>query len=89
MSNTFRHNAGFGKRMEYYVISKMLEQGLDVYIPLIDDFAIDAIVRKKDGTFIEIQIKARSKGVLFNIKRFKYVCCYLMVAIQQDGIFIV
>ena len=65
MSNTFRHNAGFGKRMEYYVISKMLEQGLDVYIPLIDDFAIDAIVRKKDGSFIELQIKARSKEVKF------------------------
>jgi PD-(D/E)XK endonuclease len=65
MSNTFRHNAGFGKRMEYYVISRMLEQGLDVYIPLIDDFAIDAIVRKTDGSFIELQIKARSKDVKF------------------------
>ena len=65
MSNTFRHNAGFGKRMEYFVISKMLEQGLDVYIPLIDDFAIDAIIRKKDGSFVEIQIKARSKDVSF------------------------
>jgi len=65
MSNTFRHNSGFGKRMEYFVISKMLEQGLDVYIPLIDDFGIDAVVRKKDGTFVELQIKARSKDVLF------------------------
>ncbi|MFP9099810.1 group I intron-associated PD-(D/E)XK endonuclease [Flavobacterium sp. RHBU_24] len=65
MGETFRHNAGFGKRMEYFVISKMLEQGLDVYIPLIDDFAIDAIVRKKDGTFVEIQIKARSSDVTF------------------------
>ena len=65
MNTTFRHNAGFGKRMEYFVISKMLEQGLDVYIPLIDDFAIDAIIRKKNGSFIEIQIKARSKDVKF------------------------
>ena len=65
MSNTFRHNAGFGKRMEYFVISRMLEQGLDVYIPLIDDFGIDAVVRKKDGSFVELQIKARSKDVLF------------------------
>jgi hypothetical protein len=61
----FRHNAGFGKRMEYFVISKMLEQGIDVYIPLIDDFAIDAIVRRKDGSFVELQIKARSKDVKF------------------------
>ena len=61
----FRHNAGFGKRMEYYVISKMLKEGLDVYIPLIDDFGIDAVIRKHDGSFVEIQIKARSKDVLF------------------------
>jgi hypothetical protein len=65
MNSEFRHKASFGRRMEYYVISKMLEQGLDVYIPLIDDFAIDAVVRKQDGTFIEIQIKARSKEVKF------------------------
>lgn len=65
MTNTFRHNAGFGKRMEYYVISKMLEQGLDVYIPLVDDFGIDAVIRKKDRTFVEIQIKARSSDVKF------------------------
>ncbi|HKB44733.1 MAG TPA: hypothetical protein VKC90_10090 [Chitinophagaceae bacterium] len=58
MSKTFRHNAGFGKRMEFFVISKMLEQGLDVYIPLVDDFGIDAIVRKGDGSFVELQIKA-------------------------------
>lgn len=65
MTKTFRHRAGFGKRMEYFVISRMLEQGLDVYIPLIDDNAIDAVIRKQDGTFIEVQIKARSKDVLF------------------------
>ena len=65
MSNTFRNNAGFGKRMEYFVISRMLEQGLDVYTPLIDDFGIDAVVRKKNGSFVELQIKARSKDVLF------------------------
>ena len=65
MKKVFRHNAGFGKRMEYFVISRMLEEGLDVYIPLIDDFAIDAIIRRENGTFAEIQIKARSKDVAF------------------------
>ncbi|MEA1847511.1 group I intron-associated PD-(D/E)XK endonuclease [Chryseobacterium sp. MHB01] len=65
MNKTFRHNAGFGKRMEYFVISRMLEQGLDVYIPLIDDNAIDAVIRKQNGTFVEVQIKARSKDVTF------------------------
>lgn len=65
MSKSFRHNAGFGKRMEFLVISKMLEQGLDIYLPLVDDFGIDAVVRKKDGSYIELQIKARSKNVVF------------------------
>ena len=51
--------------MEFFVISKMLEQGLDVYIPIVDDFGIDAVIRKKDGSFIELQIKARSNDVKF------------------------
>lgn len=33
----FRHSAGFGKRMEFYLIGKMLKEGLDCYIPLVDD----------------------------------------------------
>jgi len=43
----------------------MLKEGLDVYVPLVDDFGVDAVIRKPDGTFIEIQIKARSKDVVF------------------------
>jgi hypothetical protein len=63
MAKTFRHSAGFGRRMEYWIIGKMLKEGLDVYVPLVDDFGIDAIVRKADGSFIELQIKARSADV--------------------------
>ncbi|MCM3593455.1 hypothetical protein M4D58_22805 [Brevibacillus borstelensis] len=63
MSISFRHTAGFGKRIEYYIIGLMLKEGLDVYVPLVDDNAVDAIIRKSDGTYIEIQIKARSNDV--------------------------
>jgi hypothetical protein len=63
MAKTFRHSAGFGRRMEYWIIGKMLKEGLDVYVPLVDDFGIDAIGRKTDGTYIELQIKARSADV--------------------------
>lgn len=49
--------------MEYNIIGKMLMEGLDVYIPLVDDHGVDAIIKKEDGTFIEIQIKARSSEV--------------------------
>lgn len=63
MAIPFRHSAGFGRRIEYWLIGKMLKEGLDVYVPLVDDFGIDAIIRKPNGSFIEIQIKARSADV--------------------------
>lgn len=64
MPISFRHSAGFGKRIEYYIIGLMLKEGLDVYVPLVDDFGVDAIIRKDDGTIFEVQIKARSNDVL-------------------------
>jgi hypothetical protein len=59
----FRHLAGFGKRIEFWIIGQMLKAGLDVYIPLVDDIAIDAVIRRPNGSFAEVQIKARSKDV--------------------------
>jgi hypothetical protein len=61
---TFRHSAGFGKRIEYWVVGLMLKEGLDVYVPLVDDDAIDAVIRRADGSFVTVQIKARSKDVI-------------------------
>lgn len=43
----------------------MLKQGLDVYLPIVDDDAIDAVVKRPDGSFVEVQIKARSKDAVF------------------------
>ena len=42
----------------------MLKEGLDVYIPLVDDHAVDAIIKRHDGSTALIQIKARSKAVV-------------------------
>ena len=64
MTHTFRHSAGFGKRIEYWIIGRMLKEGLDVYVPLVDDDAIDAAVKRRDGTFATVQIKARSRDVI-------------------------
>lgn len=61
MGISFRHSAGFGKRMEYNLVGKMLMEGLDVYLPLVDDHGVDCIIKRSDGSFIEVQIKARSK----------------------------
>lgn len=65
MSTTFRNSAAFGKRIEFYVVGLMLKEGLDVYLPLVDDNAIDAVVKRPDGRFVEVQIKARSRDVNF------------------------
>ena len=64
MTLPFRHSAGFGKRIEYWIVGKMLKEGLDVYLSLVDDDAIDAVIRRPDGTFTTLQIKARSKKVV-------------------------
>ena len=56
--NTFRHSAGFGKRIEYWVIGRMLKEGMDVYIPLVDDHAVDGIIKRADGSIAQVQIKA-------------------------------
>ena len=63
MGMSFRHSAGFDKRMEYSIIGRMLMEGLDCYVPLVDDHGVDCVIKKKDGTFIEVQIKARSSEV--------------------------
>ncbi len=63
MAASFRSLAGFGKRMEYNLVGKMLMEGLDCYLPLVDDHGVDCVIKKSDGTFIEIQIKARSREV--------------------------
>jgi len=65
VAKTFRHSAGFGKRIEYWIIGNMLKEGLDVYIPMVDDDAIDAVIRRKNESFITVQIEARSKEVVF------------------------
>ena len=65
MGLTHRHSAGFGKRIEYYIVGLLLKAGLDVYLPLVDDDAIDAVVKTPDGRFAQVQIKARSKDVIF------------------------
>lgn len=64
MAKSFRHCAGFGKRIEYWIVGRMLKEGLDVYVPLVDDDAVDAVIRRSDGSFIAVQIKARSKEVI-------------------------
>lgn len=65
MDKSFRHNAGYGKSMEYKLIGQMLAEDLDCYIPLVDDHGVDCVIKRSDGVFIEVQIKASSRKVKF------------------------
>lgn len=58
---SYRDSASFGKRQEYVVVAELLKRGFDVYMTLVDDQGIDCILRLDDKTYIDIQIKARSK----------------------------
>ncbi|MDL2264689.1 hypothetical protein LJC31_08570 [Synergistaceae bacterium OttesenSCG-928-I11] len=59
----FWDSASFGKRIEYYIVGLMLKDGVDCYMPLVDDDGIDVVVRKSEDEYIEVQIKARSMNV--------------------------
>ncbi len=58
----YRDRASFGKRQEYIAIAKLLEDGFDVYMPLVDDQQIDCVIRRGNHDYLDVQIKARSKN---------------------------
>ena len=60
--NKYRDAKAFGTHIEHWVAGKILDEGLDVYLPMIDYRGVDLVVRRKNGTYIEIQVKARKKG---------------------------
>jgi len=47
-----------GKLGELWVFGKLLDAGANVYCPLVDVEGIDAIVRRRDGKLVEIQVKS-------------------------------
>ena len=50
-----------GKLGELYVFMKLIERGAMPFMPIADIGGIDAVVRKKDGTYVEIQVKTTEK----------------------------
>jgi hypothetical protein len=47
-----------GKLGELYVLSRLLEMGVIPFIPLVDIKGVDTVIRRTDGTYVEIQVKA-------------------------------
>jgi hypothetical protein len=46
-----------GKIGELHVFGELLHRGVNPYVPLVDREGIDAVVRRRDGTYLELQIK--------------------------------
>ena len=47
-----------GKLGELWVFGKLFNAGVNVYLPLVTEEGIDAIVRRGDRSILEIQVKA-------------------------------
>ena len=79
-----------GKRGEFFVFGELIKRGFDLYLPVID-MGIDAIIRLKDGTYREIQVKstqAEDQAGYFNIYDLKprltlFIVCVDMSAEKQ------
>lgn len=53
-----------GESTEHLVVSKLLDEGREVYLPVVDDHGIDILVKSKEGApddYQEIQVKAEDK----------------------------
>ncbi len=58
-----------GKGAELMVFGELIRKGVDLYIPIVD-IGIDAIIKKKDGTYLQIQVKstkAHEQAGYFNV----------------------
>jgi len=47
-----------GKVGELYVFGKLIEKGAMPFLPIADIRGVDAVVRRNDGTYVEIQVKS-------------------------------
>ena len=58
-----------GKLGELWIFGKLLYAGVNVYLPLVDEEGIDAIIRRRDRRLLEIQVKstrAKDQAGYFN-----------------------
>ena len=46
-----------GKLGELYVFGQLIKRGAMPFLPIADIRGVDAVIRKKDGTYVEVQIK--------------------------------
>jgi hypothetical protein len=71
-----------GKLGELYVFTKLIKEGAMPFLPIADIRGVDAVVRKRDGSYVEIQIKCTwppEQAGYFNVHNL----------IERDSLFIV
>ena len=71
-----------GKLGELYVFAKLIENGAMPFLPIADIRGVDAVVRKRDETYVEIQIKCTwppEQAGYFNVRNL----------VERDSLFIV
>jgi len=85
-------NTKKGKAIEHYIISELLKNDFDVFVPVVDT-GIDLIIKDKEGGLVEIQVKSRminNDEDCFNIKSFEprhnfFIVCHNI----KDNVFYV
>ena len=77
-----------GKRYELYVFQKLIEKGALPFIPIADVYGVDAVVRKADGSYVEIQVKGTEKPEQrgwFNVPDLAPRGAFFILGIEDDG----
>ena len=71
-----------GKQGELAVIGELIRRGFDVFLPAIDMYGVDCILRTPRGhKEIQIKTRERAKLLLFDVKAFRprnnfFIICY-------------
>jgi hypothetical protein len=78
------NNLTFGKICEYRIISELLREGFEVFLPTIDNRGVDCIIKNKNNHYLEIQIKGRQPRDIFNIPPFMPKNDYFFILIPSD-----
>ena len=78
-----------GRYAEYYAKMEFASYGFEVYTSEVDDHGIDFIAKKKNGNFLELQVKAvRQKNYIFMQKEkwnINNLDTYLVLLLFEDG----
>ena len=78
---TTENSSRKGKAIEHHIISELLKQDFEVYVPVVDD-GIDMIIRNKHGGYVEIQVKSRTlkrPNDAFKVRKLKASHNYFIV----------